>query len=1084
MVKKICSIFIAIVCCISFALPISAEQNEHQHDWVAISVDKPYCGHDGYTVYKCSVCQEEKTETIPMQNSEHEYELTDEVPLNCETTDGVKTYTCKYCADVQTEVVEHSGAHITEIQNAKEATCTEDGYTGDEVCTVCGVTVTQGEIIDSLGHKTEIRNAKEPTCTEKGYTGDEYCTVCDELVKSGEEIPALGHITELKDAKDATCIEKGYTGDKVCSVCGKVIEEGTVIDVDLSAHVPSEAVLENIVDPTCTEDGSYDSVVYCSVCEEELSRENIVVDALGHTWDEGVVTTEPTCTKEGVKTYTCTECSETKTEVIPFAAHTYKKTAEQIDATCTESGKTETYECEVCGNVFGGETIPAKGHSWNDGEVTTEPTCTEAGVRTYTCEECGATKTEEIEALGHQGKVTKEGKPATCTETGLTDEITCERCGTVLQEQTEIEAKGHDFDYEHQQVTEATCTTDGKVVTVCKDCGETMESVISALGHNKDIVVEAKESTCTERGNKTYYRCSRCNLAYSNNHNEWESNIDEYLLQLKPHTFEDIFAKHATCTEEGSLAGKHCTVCDQYFKEDGTTKTTKEALVISALGHSTEIKNAKDATCTEDGYTGDEVCKVCGEVLAEGTVIPAFGHTYKETTKIEPTCTEIGYQYYVCETCGIEKVKELAKTEHDYDIDYSNDATCTKDGTIIYTCKNCGDTVSYKVPAKGHTESEAVLENIVDPTCTQDGSYDSVVYCSVCGAEISRETVTVPATGHQETEIKNAKDATCTEEGYTGDEVCTVCGEVLVAGEAIPALGHTTELVNVKDATCTETGYTGDKVCTVCGETVETGSVIPALGHKWELDPSKSVAATAESEGKEVYYCPVCGETYEKTLPKTTHENHHYVVTERKAETCTEDGYVVYECDDCHKTYTEKIKATGHQETEIKNAKDATCTEEGYTGDEVCTVCGETVEKGSVILALGHTLVTKNSKKATYFAKGYTGDKVCSVCGEVIEKGKAIAKLKLTTPKITLKAGKKSFKVTYNKVKDATGFQVRYKLSGKWTVKTFNSKKTATKTIKKLKKGKKYKVQVRAFIKQDGMKAYSSWTKTKKAKIK
>ena len=65
----------------------------------------------------------------------------------------------------------------------KEATCTEDGYTGDEVCTVCGETVKQGEVIPALGHKTELRNAKEATCTEDGYTGDEVCTVCGEIVK-------------------------------------------------------------------------------------------------------------------------------------------------------------------------------------------------------------------------------------------------------------------------------------------------------------------------------------------------------------------------------------------------------------------------------------------------------------------------------------------------------------------------------------------------------------------------------------------------------------------------------------------------------------------------------------------------------------------------------------------------------------------------------------------------------------------------------------------------------------------------------------------------------------------------------------
>ena len=93
-------------------------------------------------------------------------------------------------------------------------------------------------------------------------------------------------------------------------------------------------------------------------------------------------------------------------------------------------------------------------------------------------------------------------------------------------------------------------------------------------------------------------------------------------------------------------------------------------------------------------------------------------------------------------------------------------------------------------------------------------------------------------------ELKNAKPATCTEDGYTGDEVCKICGEVITKGEVIPATGHKTQLVNAKAATCTEDGYTGDEVCTVCGETVKKGEVIPATGHDYK-------------DGK----CTNCGET-------------------------------------------------------------------------------------------------------------------------------------------------------------------------------------------------------------------------------
>ena len=181
-------------------------------------------------------------------------------------------------------------------------------------------------------------------------------------------------------------------------------------------------------------------------------------------------------------------------------------------------------------------------------------------------------------------------------------------------------------------------------------------------------------------------------------------------------------------------------------------------------------------------------------------------------------------------------------------------------------------------------------------------------------------------------ELKNAKPATCTEDGYTGDEVCKVCGEVITKGQVIPATGHKTELVGAKAATCTEDGYTGDEVCTVCQEVVKKGEVIPALGHKTQL-----VGA--------------------------------------KAATCTEDGYTGDEvCTVCNETVKkgEVIPALGHK-TQLVGAMAATCTEDGYTGDEVCTVCGETVKKGEVIPALGHKTQLVGAKEATCTEDGYTG---------------------------------------------------------------------------------------------------------------
>lgn len=131
-----------------------------------------------------------------------------------------------------------------------------------------------------------------------------------------------------------------------------------------------------------------------------------------------------------------------------------------------------------------------------------------------------------------------------------------------------------------------------------------------------------------------------------------------------------------------------------------------------------------------------------------------------------------------------------------------------------------------------------------------------------------------------------------------------------------------------------------------------------------------------------------------------------------------------------------------------------------------------------------HTTVIKNKKSASYFAEGYSGDSVCSKCGKVISKGKTTEKITLGVPSIKVKSGKKLLKVTLNKkVNGATGFQVRYRIKGKWKTVKFNFNKKITKKIKKIKKGN-FKVQVRMFVKNGKNIAYSAWTKTQKVKVK
>ena len=159
-----------------------------------------------------------------------------ETQRNDQTVNNAETL----AADLHTE---------TETVNAKAATCTEDGYTGDVVCKVCGKVITKGEIIPATGHDTEIVGAKEPTCTEDGYTGDVVCKTCGEIVKKGEVIPALGHKIKLVGAKGPTCTEDGYTGDEVCTICGETVKKGEVIKATGHQYKDGKCTVCGAADP-------------------------------------------------------------------------------------------------------------------------------------------------------------------------------------------------------------------------------------------------------------------------------------------------------------------------------------------------------------------------------------------------------------------------------------------------------------------------------------------------------------------------------------------------------------------------------------------------------------------------------------------------------------------------------------------------------------------------------------------------------------------------------------------------------------------------------------------------------------------
>mgnify|MGYP002795605775 CR=1 FL=1 len=210
---------------------------------------------------------------------------------------------------------------------------------------------------------------------------------------------------------------------------------------------------------------------------------------------------------------------------------------------------------------------------------------------------------------------------------------------------------------------------------------------------------------------------------------------------------------------------------------------------------------------------------------------------------------------------------------------------------------------------------------------------------------------TVKPCDHKNTEIRNAKDATCTVPGYTGDTYCKDCGEKIGTGTAIPAKGHKEVVDPAVPATCEEPGKTEGKHCSVCNEVIVKQEVIPAKGHTEVIDPAvePTCTKTGLTEGK---HCSVCNEVIVKQ---------------------------------------EVIPAKGHTEV-IDPAVEPTCTKTGLTEGKHCSVCNEVIVKQEVISAKGHTEVVRDQKPATLTEDGYTGDTYCAECGILIKKGEVIPK--------------------------------------------------------------------------------------------
>ncbi|MCD7770567.1 MAG: leucine-rich repeat domain-containing protein [Oscillospiraceae bacterium] len=548
-------------------------------------------------------------------------------------------------------------------------------------------------------------------------------------------------------------------------------------------------------------------------------------------------------------------------------------------------------------------------------EAGTTVSCTVDGTTMYTAtatinaEAYIDSKTETIAATGHTTEI-KYAKDATCTEDGYTGDTVCTVCGETVSTGTVIPAAGHNY-----------------VNHVCTGCGE-----LDCIAFGTDWVLEF-DGTLT--------------ISSDDGMEDWTKNTSTYADEV---ITVDI-ASGVTYIEDRAFLD--CANMTSVLIPDTVT-----SIGINAF------------------YSCDNLVAVDipNSVLSIGNGAFMFCISLEKVT-IGNSVTTIGLSAF--HTC--KSLKTITIPSSVQSIDSNAFRYCSSLESV--TLESCATTLKASVlndtPAYNnnnitinHTAAEAVKESEVAATCTTDGSYDSVVYCSVCGEELSRETITVPATGHSYEAV--VTDPTCTEDGYT-TYTCSACGDSYVADET-EALGHSYYAISWN----WEADYSGATVIIGC----HNCDHYDTEGIYSQYITVSTTPATCTEDGETVYTAEkywfiTLTDTQRVTIPATGHD-YEAVVTEP---TCTEGGYTTYTCSVCGDSYVaDETAATGHT-TEVQNAKDATCTEDGYTGDEVCTVCGETITTGEVIPATGHNyVVTAFTWNSGY--KSATVNLLCTDCGE------------------------------------------------------------------------------------------------------
>ena len=623
------------------------------------------------------------------------------------------------------------------------------------------------------------------------------------------------------------------------------------------------------------------------VCEHEFSEWEKIDDTTHsrscrcgetetaeHAWDDGVVSTEPSCTVGEEKTFTCSVCGTTRKETAAAIGHVFGEWTQTVAPECTKAGE-ERRDCSNCDH-FETREVAQLGHI----EVIDygySATCTQTGrLNGKHCTRCNAITLIQIPIpkLGHK-LVTIDHKPPTCSEAGWTTHKVCSRKNCDYKEDYhELLKIPHRF--EVILMSAPLCERPGAERYDCMDCDYFETHTLAALGHAK-VQHEAKPNTCTEIGWEAYETCNRTDCTYST-----------YVEIPAAHTFGSWTQTVEPKCEEKGEERRECLHC-------GHSETRE----VTQLGHTEETDASVAPGCTTTGLTEGKHCSVCNKTLVEQTIVDALGHDTTAHDAKTPTCTEVGWDAYVtCNraNCTYSTYAEKAALDHDLEPHDAKAPTCSEIGWDAYdTCKRTDCTYS-TYAEKPTLDHDLEPHDAKAPTCTEIG-WDAYVTCK--RTDCTYSTYAEKAALDHDLEPHAAKAPTCTEIGWDAYDTCkrTDCTYSTYVEKA--ALGHDETSHDAKAPTCTEVGWDAYVDCSRCNYT--TYVQISENGHSYGNWIQIS-APKCEAPGSERRNCTRCN-NYETR--KIDALGHYEISHAAKAPTCTEYGHKEYvSCANCdYSTY-------------------------------------------------------------------------------------------------------------------------------------------------------------------------------------